>query len=114
MKTHKLEYVKWEDVEKELCKNIGIDRTYFRDYHNLDKSAGKYCDFWHVWIFLWGEHIKNDSYDRYFFSKFDWEYHNKRAKEKYGEWAIKLVDAVKKMVEENFKYEEEVVIYYSW
>lgn len=36
----------WDEVEKELCKILGIEQKYFRDYHIV--VGGDYKDCWHT------------------------------------------------------------------
>ena len=35
MTEHKLEFFDWFDIQKEICKEMGIEDQYFRDYHKL-------------------------------------------------------------------------------
>ena len=51
----------WDEVEKELCKILGIEQKYFRDYHIV--VGGGYKDCWHSLIdeFVIPESMRNGS-----------------------------------------------------
>lgn len=51
----------WDEVEKELCKILGIEQKYFRDYHLV--VGGGYKDCWHTLIdeFVIPESMRNGS-----------------------------------------------------
>ena len=48
MVKHTVEYFDWFDIQKEICKEMGIEEQYFRDYHKL--IGGEYKDLWHEWL----------------------------------------------------------------
>lgn len=120
-------YYDWfEDIQPCLAKNIGITYDQFREYHKVVHPGyndikgydRRYYDFWHVWLEFWGERVRNDSYDTAWFQDADydeeWAYFYETAIEKYGEWATKLVDAVRQMVREHGMADKEIIIRYSW
>lgn len=51
----------WDEVEKELCKILGIEQKYFRDYHIV--VGGSYKDCWHTLMdeFVVPEEMHNGS-----------------------------------------------------
>lgn len=129
MKSNTMEYYLFDDIEEELCNNMGIPIDKFRDYHEiiypnyeeLPMDEQPYCDLWHVWIFLFGDNIKNDSYDSVWFPLPDtgnkddnWGYTEEKSVKEYGEWSRKFVKAIEKLVADHDLGDKETVIYYSW
>ena len=135
MKPKTVEYYDWfEDIQPELLKNIneilvsqGIDpmpkfRTaWFKDgkWVSISESA-EYRDFWHVYLDLWGKDIRNDSYVMTYFPEDDpteWEGFRDMARKSRGEWAVVLVDAVRKMILDHNLYKNgyaSMLIWFSW
>ncbi len=48
MEKHTVEFFDWVDIRKEICREMGIEEQYFRDYHKL--IGGEYKDLWHEWL----------------------------------------------------------------
>ena len=59
MKAQTVEYFDWFDIEKEICKEMGIEEQYFRDYHKL--VGGEYKDLWHFWLEYFDSVPNNDT-----------------------------------------------------
>ena len=59
MDKHTLEYYDWFDIQKEICKEMGIEEQYFRDYHKL--IGGEYKDLWHEWMKYFQSNVSNDT-----------------------------------------------------
>jgi len=55
MKITEIKYFEWADVQREICKEMGIEESDFRDYQNV--TGGAYKDLWHEWINLWQHEI---------------------------------------------------------
>ena len=106
MRKHIIEYVDWQDLQEEICKEMGIDEKYFRDYHKI--VGGDYKDLWHKWMHYFQE-VRNDTIVRFDLgerieSKLDW------LKEEDEEWLTPFVEAVYKVCDDN----EFTHIRYSW
>lgn len=110
METQILEYYDWDGVENFLCEAMNFDPQYFRDYHKV--AGGGYKDFWHVWLSINYDSINNDNYNTLYLDEYSLNLVAEDIQEKYGEWALILVDALKKLREETGK--DEITIYYSW
>lgn len=54
-----IKYFDWFDIQKEICKEMGIDENQFRDYHQV--IGGKYKDLWHEWLEYFDSEVKNDT-----------------------------------------------------
>jgi hypothetical protein len=59
MRKHTVEYYKWSDIQKEICKEMGIEEDYFRDYHKV--VGGDYKDCWHIWLEYFQSDVTNDT-----------------------------------------------------
>jgi len=59
MELKTLEYVEWNDLQKEICDEMGIKMEDFRNYHNV--VGGTYKDLWHVWLWYIDHRMYNDS-----------------------------------------------------
>jgi trans-2-enoyl-CoA reductase len=59
MEIRKVEYFDWSDIQKEICKEMGIEEQYFRDYHKL--VGGEYKDLWHEWLEYFDSVPNNDT-----------------------------------------------------
>ena len=57
MKKREISYYNWSDIQTEVCKEMGIDEEYFRDYHKL--VGGKYKDLWHEWLKYFDDEVNN-------------------------------------------------------
>ncbi len=57
MKKETIEFFDWFDIQKEICKEMGIDEQYFRDYHKI--VGGEYKDLWHEWLEYFESNIHN-------------------------------------------------------
>lgn len=135
------EYYDWfEDLQPVILANLneilvskGIDPL--QDLHGGNFKDGKwvgvlesddYRNYWHVYLDLWGENVRNDSYDQVYYACDDeeWDYYYEQA-EQFGDvtrsgykhsdpkWACDLVDAVRKMCRDHNLYEF-VLIKWSW
>lgn len=146
MEKKTIEYYNFhEDLQPEILKNLnellvaeGIEPM--RDLHGGTIKDGKwvsvlesrdYRNYWHVYIELWGERIRNDSFDEAYFPHVDndeeWNYLYERA-EKFAEcrtyehsdpkWPRHLVTAMRKMIKDNELVKdpdgELVLIKWSW
>lgn len=149
MKSKTLNYYDWfEDLKPQILENLneilaekGINPV--RDLHGGAFKDGKwvgilesedYRNYWHVWLELWGEGVRNDSYDTVWFpnihdddSDDGWSWVYEKAEQFATErnkdhsdpkWACDLVTAVRKMLKDNGFCKdldgEEIVIWYSW
>lgn len=110
MELQTLEYYDWDDVETFLCEAMNFDPKFFRDYH--DVVGGDYKDFWHVWLSIHYDSINNDTYNRSYLDEESLNLIAEDIQEKYGEWALILIDALRKLREKVGK--DEITIYYSW
>jgi hypothetical protein len=107
MTEHKLEFFDWFDIQKEICKEMGIEEKYFRDYHKL--VGGEYKDLWHIWLEYFQSDVTNDTIvrndcDERMDVKIEW------VTEEGDEWAIPFVEAVYRVWD---KFEIEY-IRYTW
>jgi hypothetical protein len=138
-----VEYYDWfEDLQPIILANLneilvskGI--TPLHDLHGGQFYEGKwervnghsdYRNYWHAYIDLWGERVRNDSYDEIYFpwcdNEEEWKYWYERA-EKFGDvkrsgyvhtdpkWACDLVHAIRKMCRDHNLYES-VLIKWCW
>jgi hypothetical protein len=48
MKSKTITFFDWSDIQTEICKEMGIEEKYFRDYHKV--IGGEYKDLWHAWM----------------------------------------------------------------
>ena len=107
MQKHTVEFYDWFDIQKEICKMMGIEEQYFRDYHKL--VGGEYKDLWHIWLEYFQSDVTNDTIvrndcDERMDIKIHW------VTEEGDEWAIPFVEAVYRVWD---KFEIEY-IKYSW
>lgn len=107
MEAQTIEYFDWFDIEKEICKEMGIEEQYFRDYHKL--VGGEYKDLWHFWLEYFDSVPNNDTIvfndlGETMESKIDW------VKIKGEGWGIPFIEAVYRVWDE-FEIE---YIKYSW
>ena len=94
-----------------------------------DEKSNDYRNYWHAYIELWGERLHNDNYQAVWFPEHDndeeWEYCKERLREwsngKYRvydhtdpNWTDDLVDAVRKIVVENFPNDEQITFWWCW
>ena len=107
MNKQTLEYFEWNDIRLEICKEMGIEEQYFRDYQKL--VGGDYKDLWHIWMEYFESNVTNDTIipnecDESLDSKIDW------ITEDGYKWAIPFVEAVYR-VWDRFGIE---YVRYSW
>ena len=135
------EYYDWfEDLEPIILSNLneilvskGIDPV--RDLHGGAFKDGKwvgvlesrdYRNYWHAYLELWGERVRNDTFDEVYYPWCDdedeWAYWYERASNPKSrsiypwsdpKWACDLVHAVRKMCRDHNLYES-VLIKWSW
>jgi len=91
MEKHTVEYFDWFDIQKEICKEMGIEEKHFRDYHKL--VGGEYKDCWHIWLEYFDSNVINDTIvrndcDERMDIKIGW------VTDEGDEWAIPFVEAV--------------------
>lgn len=109
MNKQTLEYFDWFEIQKEICKEMGIEEQYFRDYHKL--VGGEYKDLWHEWMRYFQHNVSNDvivendsQYWEVESSKIEWVRRDGK------EWLDSFVRAVYNVFDDNkIKY-----IHYSW
>ena len=58
MEKHTVEFFDWFDIQSEICKEMGIEEQYFRDYHKV--VGGEYKDLWHEWLHYFQTDVTND------------------------------------------------------
>lgn len=97
MESKEIKYFEWVDIQNEICKEMNIDKKYFRDYHKI--IGGNYKDLWHEWMEYFDE-VKKDSIVRRDMcermeSKLRW------VEEDGKEWLYPFVRAVYKVWEDN-------------
>lgn len=136
MQVKTVQYYDWlNDVRPVLFDNIcaslraqGMDCP--EDLHGGCFKDGKwvghdvsddYRNYWHVYIEYWGEGLRNDSYVMTYFPPNDveeWEELRFEAVKKYGAWAVDLINAVYKMLEDHKIYDRhgdaKMLIWFSW
>ena len=136
-----VEYYDWfEDLEPIIVANLneiliskGIEPL--KELHGGSFKDGKwvsvsesedYRNYWHAYLELWGERVRNDSYDMAYYAESDddedWEYDyeqaaNPKSRSSYPwsdpKWACDLVDAVRKMCRDHNLYGN-VLIKWCW
>ena len=120
-----VEYYDWfEDIQPALCRHLDIDKKYFRDYHEVvhpDYESMKprpYYDFWHVWLTVYGDNLRNDSYVKVYFGGAEEpsEYLVENITKEYGPWAVKLLDATRALcIEQGWNEEDKaIIVWFSW
>lgn len=97
----------WDDVEAFICEKLYISQNKFRDYHEV--VGGDYKDWWHVWITLVFENVRNDSYDTIYKDVLDFD----SAQEEYGDWIMVLKPIIDQLFTE-YGDDGKMTIYYSW
>jgi hypothetical protein len=97
MESKVIEYFEWIDIKSEICKEMGIDNKYFRDYHKL--IGGEYKDLWHEWMNYFDQVTKDtivrNDLGECMGSKLEW------IKEDNKEWLEPFVKAVYKVWDDN-------------
>ena len=107
MKKHNVEFFDWNEIQKEICEEMGIDEKYFRDYHKV--VGGEYKDLWHIWLEYFQSDVTNDTIvrndcDERIDIKIQW------VTDEGDQWAIPFINAVYKVWD---KFEIEYVRY-TW
>ena len=137
MKTKTVEYYNWfEDIQPEILKNLnallaeqGIDPVrdlhggYLADTKWVGVGEGEYVNFWHAYLDVWGDEIRNDNYVITYYPQDDdeeWAYCKEIIqKSKRNELVLLVVDAVRKMTKDHNFYDEHgdtkpITIWFSW
>lgn len=109
IKVSTLEYVDFNDIEEFICKELGIERKYFRDYHKV--IGGDYKDLWHVWLKLVGGDVSNGGYHTIYLDGFMDSYYYEQTLKTHGDWIKCLRKPLEKLQEQ---LGEDIVVYYSW
>jgi hypothetical protein len=107
MEKHTVEFYDWFDIQKEICKEMGIEEQYFRDYHKL--VGGEYKDLWHIWLEYFQSDVTNDTIVHNDCDE-RMDYVIEYITEEGDEWAIPFVEAVYRVWD---KFEIEYVRY-TW
>ena len=110
MEKHKIEFFDWlgpKGIQKEICKEMGLDEKYFRDYHRV--VGGEYKDLWHEWLEYFesevtNDHIISNDLGEHMESKLAW------VKEDGKDWLQPFVEAVYKVWDDN----EIEYVRYTW
>lgn len=134
-----------EDLQPEILKNLNellaadgiepLDNLHgdsFKDGKWVSVTESKdYRNYWHLYLDLWGEHVRNDSFDEVWFPHVDnedeWEYLYETALE-FGQqihrpttdptWPKHLVTAVRKMIADHDLVKDQdgecILIKWSW
>lgn len=109
----------WFDIEKEICKEMGIQENQFRKYHEV--VGGDYKDLWHVCIdMVIPEQFSNDTIVRFYKNdepfelnpEIDWGW-NKYIKKK-GDWVIPFIKAQEKVFSELNANHDDFYVEFSW
>lgn len=103
-----LTYYQFDDVQKYICVELGIEMNQFRDYHKV--VGGKYKDFWHVWLDLHYGEITNGSYVSLWFDCIPDRL--KELESQYGDWILVLVPVLEKLEQEVDS--DSIIIHYWW
>lgn len=108
-----------EEVQPVICKHLGIEEKYFRKYHEV--VGGNHKDFWHVFVDLFDHTLLgNDSYFKMWTDFGDpSDYYVDSITKKYGEWSLKLYEAVNATIAElacveDRECETEILVWISW
>ena len=102
-----IEVFDWFDIQKEICKEMGIDEELFRDYHKV--IGGDYKDLWHEWMNYFQGEVRNDTIvqndlGEIIENKIEWVIEDNK------EWLVPFLEAVYKVWHNNnIEY-----IQYSW
>lgn len=109
----------WFDIQREICKEMGIEENQFRRYHHV--VGGDYKDLWHVSIrMIIPNQFGNDTIVKIYKDKqpfvlnpdIDWGW-NKYIKEE-GDWVIPFIKAYEKVFSELNGDSEEVYVEFAW
>ena len=110
----------WNDIEKEICKVMGIAEEHFRDYHKV--VGGDYKDLWHVALdLIIPDNLSNDTI--LYLHPFEYKLtidHSEGSVlmnyvKGYGEWVIPFIKAYQKVILElNGNSDNGVVVEFSW
>jgi hypothetical protein len=109
----------WFDIEREICKEMGIKENHFHNYHEV--VGGDYKDLWQVSLdMIIPDNLSNDTILRFYEDDesfelnpdIDWGW-NKYIKEK-GYWVIPFIKAYEKVFSELNWDSEEVYVEFSW
>jgi hypothetical protein len=104
MESNTVTYHNWSDIQRAICEEMGMDESYFRNYHKID--GGEYKDLWIIWLDYFDD-VKNDTIvtndlGEMLEIKVEW------LTEEGKEWAVPFVEAVYKVWDkygiENIKY----------
>jgi len=109
IKVSTLEYIHFNDIEEFICKELGIERKYFRDYHEV--IGGKYKDLWHVWMSLNYDNVSNGAYVAIWLDMVLDNLDSERMLREYGDWIECLRKPLEKLQEQ---LGDSIVVYYSW
>lgn len=100
MKPTEIKYYDWEDIQLEICREMGISPNDFRDYHRV--IGGPYKDLWHEWLNYFTDDIQNGSIKPDYISmgesiesKLEW------VTEDGKEWLEPFIRAVYKIWDDN-------------
>lgn len=100
IKSKTISYHNWSDIREEICKEMNIDESHFRDYHKL--IGGDYKDLWHEWheyfedisVVVNGNTVSNDLGET-LESKLSW------IRQDGKDWLEPFLNAVYKVWEDN-------------
>ena len=109
IKVSTLEHVDFNDIEEFICKELGIESKYFRDYHKI--IGGKYKDLWHVWMSLNYDNVSNGTYVTVWLSMMQDALDSERMLRDYGDWIECLRKPLEKLQDQ---LGDDIVVYYSW
>lgn len=107
MKAKTIKVYDWDDIQVEICKEMGLEQKYFRDYHLV--VGGKFKDLWHEWLNYFDSGVINDhilpcDMGETIDCKLEW------VKEDGKDWLEPFVKAVYKVWDDNgIEY-----VSYSW
>ena len=98
MESKTIKYFEWSDIQSEICKEMNIDKKYFRDYHEL--IGGKYKNLWHEWMNYFDSELRNDTIIRvemgeHIDCKIEWIKSDKK------DWLEPFIIAVYKVWDDN-------------
>lgn len=110
MEKNTIEVFNWfgpKGIQKEICKEMGIDYNDFRAYDEV--IGGEHKDLWHEWLEYFESNVINDhiiynDLGEHMESKMSW------IKEKGKDWLEPFVNAVYKVWDDN----EIEYVRYSW
>ena len=146
MKTELIKTYNWiEDFGPAILKNLNellvaegtdpISQLHggsFKDGKWVDVlKSDDYRNYWHVYLALFGDDLRNDSYQRVYFPHYNdaeqWGYISDRAEESTSgknykhsdpKWARNLVTALRKTLEENIEPDDadgyRIVFWWCW